>query len=296
MSIEKVLHGHSDWSTTNQSAIALANMLIEQGVKNSSLPLRLLDVNLIGVDPFADDLTGEMQARIVVECRDNPIYFFREIVRIPVPGGLVSFRMDELTLATIWSMYQGVDMVTRHLELSGCGRITTALHSWSSVFGEYTRTCAVYCNHHARDASHKRSGESHSALPVYLKRLAHNEKNSVDFISPTQDSVLNVGRFRHPYNMVTWSKAELIKDMDKMYPTAMCSTAVVKQRVRENKTMEPCGSFVGYTADFNGDPVIPNVDNSEFLDSVFKLATPWSNDMLDDVAPEDLTTVAYTVK
>ena len=61
-----------DLKTRNKSAIRLALLYKEMGIKNYAFPLALHDPSLQGVDPFSPDLTIEQINAIAIETANNP--------------------------------------------------------------------------------------------------------------------------------------------------------------------------------------------------------------------------------
>lgn len=93
-----------DYKTQNESFVELAYTLKEEGVKNNSFFLLLLDEGLQGVDPYDPNLSDEMKIRIFNECVNNFWYFIREVVRIPEPGGYTKYLLNKLNLAVSFCM------------------------------------------------------------------------------------------------------------------------------------------------------------------------------------------------
>jgi hypothetical protein len=75
-----------EWSTTNKSFIDLANYYRDVGINHYAWPLILFDPDLAGVDPFDPRLSRTMKVKILREVTQNPMYFFRNVVRVPVDG------------------------------------------------------------------------------------------------------------------------------------------------------------------------------------------------------------------
>ena len=79
--------------------------------------LEIKDPTLINVDPFAIDektgktsLTKDQVSRIMIECRNNPWYYLREIARIPDPGGTsVPYLANRGNIAQAWCIWKGLD-------------------------------------------------------------------------------------------------------------------------------------------------------------------------------------------
>jgi len=54
------------------------------GISNCAFHLALLNPQLEEVDPHSVDLDLRTKALILEECKNNPWYFFREIVRVSI--------------------------------------------------------------------------------------------------------------------------------------------------------------------------------------------------------------------
>jgi len=76
-----------DIKTKNQSFVRLASVYRSMGIKNHAFLLALINPRLQGVDPYDPNLTREQKDMIVVECKMNPWYYFREVARIPGGSG-----------------------------------------------------------------------------------------------------------------------------------------------------------------------------------------------------------------
>ena len=68
-----------DHQTKNVSFLRMVGILKQLGCENCYFLLALYQKELIGVDPYAKDLTKEQKRRIIIECKINPWYYFREI-------------------------------------------------------------------------------------------------------------------------------------------------------------------------------------------------------------------------
>lgn len=66
---QRVTYVHK--STTNQSFLNMHYYLKSKGIQNNDFFLALLDPGLAGVDPRDPNLTVNMKARILNECRLN---------------------------------------------------------------------------------------------------------------------------------------------------------------------------------------------------------------------------------
>ena len=83
-----------DFDTSNASFIAMASILRRKGVKNWAFFLKLYDEDLVGVDPYDENLSNEYRLKIIMECKKNMWYFIREVMRIPAPGEPMKFNLS----------------------------------------------------------------------------------------------------------------------------------------------------------------------------------------------------------
>ena len=98
------------WQTRNSSFIRISLVLKRMGIKNYLFPLVLLQPELQDKDPFDPNLDDETRARMLVEAKLNPWYFFRECLRVPVVGGdNVPFQLSRGNLAAIWVFFNDID-------------------------------------------------------------------------------------------------------------------------------------------------------------------------------------------
>ena len=71
--------------------------------------LSVYDKDLIGVDPFDENLTVEMKSKVFLESTINIWYFLREVIKVPVPGGSVHFELHRGNLAMIFALWLNLD-------------------------------------------------------------------------------------------------------------------------------------------------------------------------------------------
>ena len=98
-------HAHVHWETKNPTWVRLSIVLQRMGIKNRYFFLALLQPELKHVDTHDPHLSDEIKARILVEAKLNPWYFFRECLRVPAAGGdNAFFELHRGNLAALWSM------------------------------------------------------------------------------------------------------------------------------------------------------------------------------------------------
>ena len=83
-----------DIHTKNRSFLKMSQTLRMAGVKNNKFMLMLHDESLVGLNPFASDLTAKQKIAIYTECCKNIWYFIREVVRIPGEGDPFPYELN----------------------------------------------------------------------------------------------------------------------------------------------------------------------------------------------------------
>ena len=92
-----------DLQTKNTSWIRLAKIYQTMGIKNHAFMLALHNPSLQNIDPFDPDLTQDQMIAISVEAKENPWYFFREILKLSAQGSSsVPVRANRFNVALWW--------------------------------------------------------------------------------------------------------------------------------------------------------------------------------------------------
>ena len=136
---QKYPHAIIHYETKNLTFLRLAEIYYKMGVKNNAFHLSLLDPGLKDVDPYDPNLPLQVKARVLKECKLNPWYVFREVLRIPIPGSLVptKFRADRANIALYWLFFNHVMTLIVILRQTGkttslMSLVTGILNFWSS--------------------------------------------------------------------------------------------------------------------------------------------------------------------
>lgn len=101
------------YTTKNRSFVTLAELYKRMGIKNYFFHLALLNPELEKVDPHSPDLSAEEMEMIGLECKWNPWYFFREILRIPPQASPnpLPFRANRGNIALYWCFFNHIDII-----------------------------------------------------------------------------------------------------------------------------------------------------------------------------------------
>jgi len=101
-----------DFGTKNESFLLTCKELKEIGIKNWYFPLEIKYPNLgvQNLDPYDPKLSPEDIGKILVECKANPWYFFRECVTVPIRGaGHTPLYLHRAGCAAIWCFDHSID-------------------------------------------------------------------------------------------------------------------------------------------------------------------------------------------
>lgn len=101
-----------DFGTKNASFLLTCKELKEIGIKNWYFPLEIKYPNLgvQNIDPYDPKLSPEDIGKILVECKANPWYFFRECVTVPIRGaGHTPLYLHRAGCAAIWCFDHSID-------------------------------------------------------------------------------------------------------------------------------------------------------------------------------------------
>jgi hypothetical protein len=97
-------------TTRNKSFLETGAELKALGIKNWYFMLLIYDTSLIGVDPYAKNLSQDQMARIIYESSRNMWYFCREIARIPLSSSeSVPLYMHRAAAAQFWCLEHYID-------------------------------------------------------------------------------------------------------------------------------------------------------------------------------------------
>ena len=159
-----------DYKTTNISFIQIASELKKLGIKNNKFHLILYDEKLLGVDPYDENLSLEMQVRIRKEIQINCWYYLRNVVRIPVPAGKSCFILHRGNLAEIFCLLLNlntmIELPRQHFKTYSA----VSFYSWLYLFVAENYNI-MFSNKQLADSqlNIKRLNDLVELLPSYLK-------------------------------------------------------------------------------------------------------------------------------
>ena len=179
---------HIHIGTKNKSFVTTSNILAEKGIKNSRFMLALKDKDLANIDPFDENLSDEMKARILAEIIANPWYFLREVVRVPVTGGVVPYALHLGNLFLTWCMLSNINTYLvlprqNYKTVSAC-----AIYCWMYNFGT-KNSHILFFNKELKDSQNnlKRVKDLTDELPKWLQNDGLiidpiNDRTAIEYI------------------------------------------------------------------------------------------------------------------
>ena len=156
--------------TSNASFLKMYKLLDMLGVENNDFFLAIYDKSLIGVDPLREDLDLETQVKVINELRRNFWYFIREVVRIPVPGGVKKYQLHRGNLAINWCCLNNINTFTELPRQNFKSISIDIFLLWIYNFGTINSTALIMNKEH-KDAKENllRIREIRDQLPEYLR-------------------------------------------------------------------------------------------------------------------------------
>jgi len=237
-----------DVNTTNKSFIRMYKILKNKGIKHNKFFLILYDKDLVGVNPFDEaNLTRELQIKINAEVIRNPWYFLREIVRIPVPGGLKRYELHLGNLAQSFCMFNSLNLIELLPRQHGKTVGTCCVYEWFYDFNS-SNSNILFLNKEFVDSKRnlKILKDIRDNLPSYLK--FNNNKldtNNIEYMSSSkngntiralsaahsEDEADKKGR-GNTSPLMWWDEFAFLKYNDIMYLAAApaCSQATLEAR------------------------------------------------------------------
>lgn len=135
-----------DFGTKNSSFLLTAKELKDLGIKNwyMCLEVKHPDLKVQDLDPHAEDLSPEDIGKILVECKHNPWYYFREVVRVPVSGaGAIPLYLHRAAHAAAWCFMNSIDFELVQPRQTYKTTMLTVIMSYMMLF-EYRNAIIPY--------------------------------------------------------------------------------------------------------------------------------------------------------
>lgn len=112
--IVKIGNKYYDLSPKNESFLQTCQELRALGIKNWYWPLQICypQLGVQDIDPYKKDITEEEINKLILECKHNPIFFFRNVAKVPVRGiGNKPPILHRASAALLWCMMNSIDVI-----------------------------------------------------------------------------------------------------------------------------------------------------------------------------------------
>jgi len=175
-----------DTKTTNPSFLRLAGLYKSMGVKNHAFILALHDPTLQGIDPFDPNLSEELIGRIVIECKVNPWYFFREIARAPSISGInpTRFKANRGNIALFWLFFNHIKSMLIQPRQTGKSFGTGTLFRYLlNIACNHTKMNLLTKDHKLRVSSIAVIKDIEKELPWYLRLTGKGDTNNMEEVT-----------------------------------------------------------------------------------------------------------------
>ena len=157
-----------DFGTRNSSFLLTAKELKELGIKHwyFMLEVKHPEFDIFDLDPYSAALSREHVGRILIECKDNPWYYLREVIKIPIRGGSkTNLYLHRAGCAAIWCFMHSFDFQLVQPRQTYKTTVLTAIMSYMVLF-VYQNIDIMYMH-----KTEKRCSENVGILRDYIMAL-----------------------------------------------------------------------------------------------------------------------------
>ena len=175
--------GILDTTTKNTSCFRMYKILKEMGIKNNKFFLYLSQPDLQKYDPYnLTDPSIELRQRIVAECKINPWYYLREVIRVPAPGGdPIHYQFSRANLALNWLFLNSIDTYLTMPRQKGKTIGVVCILTWEEFIAAKNITIGIFAKDDSlRSENIKRIKEIRNSLPEYMVAYARDTNNQED--------------------------------------------------------------------------------------------------------------------
>lgn len=172
------------YSTKNKSYLRLAGLYKSMGIRNNAFMLAIHNPLLLDIDPLdVKNLTPEQIIMIVKECKENPWYFFREIVTLIASGSPdpVHLRSNRANISLWWLFFNHITVMLIQPRQTGKSLSTDALMTYvKNVAGLNNNILLFTKDDNLRVTNVKRLKDIENNLPSYLKLKTREDANNTE--------------------------------------------------------------------------------------------------------------------
>ncbi len=287
---------HFDYTTSNKSFLRMYMVLKKMGVRNNKFFLIILDKDLKGIDPYnLQDDSIELKLRIVQECKRNPWYFFRNVIRVPASGSDgIPFELNRANLGMIWLYSNHIDnllIMPRQIGKT-IGSISIA-SIIMYVLGNNITFAMLTKDDPLRKENVSRLKDIRDSFPEWFIHKQRGDMNNMETLSyealsnkyitfVAQESVSGAERLGRGMTVPSqhWDEIAFFPNIEITYPIAISTTnAAVESAKRFN---QPYGNILTTTAG------ILNTDEGRFTHRLICNSLPFTEKLYDLANEEEL--------
>ena len=288
-----------DLKTTNTSFIRVAGIYKKMGIKNHAFLLALHNPELQGVDPHDPNLTIEQKILVAKEIKENPWYYFREVMRVPPPAGTkpIMYKANRANIATIWLALNHITGYLIQPRQTGKSLTGDGLDSYMlNILANNTNLSLVTKDEKLRTKTSLQVRELIQLLPPYLqmlkkKDIKNNERitikelgNSMNLYVGRNDKKAadNLGRgMTSP--LVRIDEFAYIYNINITLPVLLAATTAAREVAKESGSP--------YFTLFTTTPGKLNIKEGQFAYDVYRNSARWTEKMLDAKNEEELNNI-----
>lgn len=284
------------YETKNSSWLRQARVYHDMGVKNWAFLLALIQPELKNVDPHDPNLSTELKVKIGMECRWNPWYFFREVVRVPAQGGPIPnpLEANRGNIALYWSFFNDIDTGLIQPRQTGKSVSTDCLMiNLNYISSVNSRINMITKDDGLRKANVDRLKNIRNLLPPYLVPMLSSDSDNVFELTcnklgnkyvtgvaqNNESSANNLGRgLTSPVQHI--DEGPFISFIGTTIPAALAAGTAAKAEAK--KYGLPCANIFTTTAGKMDDR------DGAFMYELFSEAAVWTEAFLDAKDKADL--------
>lgn len=284
-------------NTSNVSFLRYSKLLQTMGVENYLFPLALINPLLQDIDPHSPNLTRREMAMIIRECKMNPWYAFREIVRLPPASGAdpVPLEANRGNISLFWLFFNHITTMLIQPRQTGksvsTDTLMVVLLTMLTINTDYN---LLTKDDSLRVKNIQRLKDIIAELPVYFQLKGKTDTNNTEKITlkrlgntyvsnvsqASKKAALNLGRgMTLAINHV--DEIAFINNVDITLPAMLAASGAARDSAAAVNA--PYGNIFTTTAGYLNNP------SGKFVkDNIYDKAMMWNETLFDSKNEEEL--------
>jgi hypothetical protein len=236
-------------ATKNMSFIKQHAILKKMGIQNNMFFMSIIQKDIAKYDPHdLKDNSEELAGRIALECKLNPWYYLREVIRIPAAGKNITYELSRGNLALTWLFLNNIDVYLVMARQCGKTMSTQAIISWVMYFMATQFNIAMLTkDNDLVQENVKRLKDIRNGLPQYLllrnklKDTERKEGLSYDALNnqyqtfTAQGDTFSAEKLGRGMSTPCqhWDETEYFRYINLSYPSAVSATTTAAGQAKE---------------------------------------------------------------